>query len=159
MRKTDKNIRYSYKRYKKENKNAVGIKDFVEICNNYHKFLMEKVFQTYEVTLPCKLGTFQIVGRKTKIRFLENGQPNLAPDWKKTKELWDKNPKAREERKRIFHTNDHTGGVRYKLHWSKKRVLVKNKSLFSFRLKRHNKRKIYNLISNKNKSLYVNQTL
>ncbi len=156
MQKTDKNIRDSYKEYKKKNKeNAVPLKDYISLCNNYNKFLMEEVFKGYEVTLPMKLGTFQIIGKKQDLKFHENGEPNLPPDWKKTKELWDKCPECKEKKQRVFHTNDHTQGVRYKLHWSKKRVLIRNKSLFSFRLTRDNKRTIHTMLSKENKAYYI----
>lgn len=156
MQRTDKNIRYSFKEYKKEKgEDKVDLKTYIELCNNYNKFLMEKVFKGFEVTLPCKLGTFQIIGTRHEISFNEKGEPNLAPDWVKTKELWEKCPECKEKKQRIFHTNDHTEGVRYKLHWSKKRVLIRNKSLFSFRLTRDNKRKIHSKVVDENKEYFI----
>lgn len=146
MQKTDKNIRYSYRIYKKKVQNPVDLKTYITLCNNYNKFLMSKVFEGFEVTLPSRLGTFQIIGNKKKIRFDENGKPMLPPDWVKTKALWEKCEECKKEKKIVYHTNDHTNGVVYKLHWSKKRVLIKNKSLFSFRLTRDNKRNIHRMI-------------
>lgn len=143
MKKTDCNIRDSYKIYKKKEDCNLDIKSYIEICNDYNKFLMNKVFEGFEVVLPLRLGTLQITGTKQKIEFNENGEPKLPPDWKKTKELWDKCPECKEKRQRVFHTNDHTGGVRYKLIWSKNRVILRNKSFYSFRLTRTNKREIY----------------
>ena len=148
MKKTDFNIRDSYKLYKDKENPVLDIKDYISICNNYNKFLMNKVFEGFEVTIPSRLGTLQILGTKQKIEFRENGEPKLPPDWKKTKELWDRCPECKEKGQRVFHTNDHTGGVRYRLAWSKKRVLTKNKSFYSFRLTRTNKREIYTKVLN-----------
>jgi hypothetical protein len=143
MKKTDCNVRDSFKLYKEKENPVLDIKDYISLCNNYHKFLINKVIEGNEVTMPLRLGTLQILGTKQKIVFKDNGEPNLPPDWKKTKELWDKCPECKEKKQRVFHTNDHTGGVRYRLTWSKRRVLIKNKTLYSFRLTRTNKREIY----------------
>lgn len=142
-----KNIRDSYKQYKKQNDNAVDIKIYVLLTGEYNKFLIEKVLEGEEVSLPSRLGTFLIIGRKQKITFDEKGNvKGLAPDWVKTKKLWDSNSKAKEKRQLVFHTNDHTDNIRYKILWSKNRSLVENKTLYSLRFTRHNKRAVYSNI-------------
>lgn len=146
MKKTDLNIRKSYKLYRKNNTLLVSEKDFVSLCNEYHKFLMEKVFKGFEVTLPMRLGTLQILGKKQKIKFDKNGNPNLSPNWPKTKKLWEKCPECKKKKQRVYNTNEHSSGIRYRLTWSKKRVLIKNKILYSFILTRANKREIYRRI-------------
>ena len=88
------------------------------------------------------LGTFSIVGKKIKVSFNEHGVPNLAPNWKETKELWNECEECREKKQIVYHTNSHSGGIRYRLHWSKKKSLIRNKTLYSFRLTRDNKRRI-----------------
>ena len=64
-------------------------------------------------------------------QFDENGNPILPPNWAKTKELWEKNPEAKAKKQLVYCTNDHTNGIRYKIIWSKRRVLVENKTLYS----------------------------
>lgn len=149
MRKTDKNIRYSYKEYKKESKNPLDIKDYIELCNGYNQFLMDKVFEGHEVVLPKQMGSMYIVGTKTKLKFTD-GKPNLAPDWVKTKKLWDECEECKEKKQLVYHTNAHSGGIRYKLMWSKKRMPIKNKTLYAFRLTRAHKRRIHDGIKNGN---------
>lgn len=146
MKKTDLNVRKAYKLYRKNNTVLISEQDFVSLCNEYNKFLMEKVFKGFEVTLPMRLGTLQILGKKYKIKFNEKGEPNLSPNWPKTKELWDKCPECKEKKQRVYNTNEHTSGIRYKLIWSKKRVLIKHKILYSFILTRSNKREIHRRI-------------
>lgn len=142
-----KNLRESYKLYKKSVSNPVDIKVYLLLAADYNKFLLDKVLDGKEITLPSRMGTLSIVGRKQKIKFNDKGEIiGLAPDWVKTKALWDNNPEAKEKKKRLFHTNSHTGNVRYKFLWSKKNVLVENKTLYSLRLTRTNKRAVHKKI-------------
>tara|TARA_R110000850_G_scaffold254071_2_gene379391 strand:- start:931 stop:1389 length:459 start_codon:yes stop_codon:yes gene_type:complete len=142
-----KNLRESYKLYKEIVKEPVDIQTYLILTAEYNKFLINKVQEGKEVTLPSRMGTLSIIGRKTKIRFDENGNiEGLAPDWVKTKALWKSNPEAKAKRKRIFHINSNTDGVRYKYLWSKKNVLVENKTLYSLRLTRTNKRTVHTKI-------------
>lgn len=142
-----KNLRESYKLYKTLVNNPIDIKDYLLLAAQYNSFLIEKVLAGKEVTLPSRMGTLSIVGRKQKIRFDEDGKVvGLAPDWVKTKELWANNPQAKKEKKLLYHTNSHTDNVRYKFLWSKKNVAVENKTLYSLRLTRDNKRAVHKKI-------------
>jgi len=144
-----KNLRESYKLYKEIVENPVDIKVYLLLAADYNKFLIDKVLAGKEVTLPSRMGTLSIVGRKTKIRFDDDGHVvGLAPDWVKTKALWDNNPQAKKERKRVFHLNEDTGGYRYKFLWSKRNVLVENKTLYALRMTRTNKRAVHDNIKN-----------
>lgn len=139
-----KNLRDSYKLYKKEVKNPVDVKTYVLIATMYNKFLMDKVLDGEEVTLPSRFGTLCIIGRKQKIQFDEQGNiKGLAPDWVKTKKLWDSSPEAKERKQLVYHTNEHTGNIRYKFLWSKSRVLITNKTLYSLQVTRQNKREVH----------------
>lgn len=140
------NIRTSYKSYKESTKNFVDISVYSKISALYNKFLIEKIKAGNEVTLPSKMGSMEIIGRKQKIRSGEDGITGLAPDWVKTKQLWERSPEARKQRKRLFHLNVHTEGYIFKYLWSKKNVMVKNKSLYSLRMTRSNKRAVNTLI-------------
>lgn len=155
MVKTDRNIRDSYKHYKKSVENPIDIKTYISIANNFNNFLMDKVLDGLEVVLPARLGVMSIVGTKQKIKFDNNGNPILPPDWVKTKKLWEDNPEAKANKTLVYQTNDHTNGIRYKLLWSKKRVLVENKNLYSFRLTRTHKREINHKVVNEGKEYFV----
>ena len=135
-----RNIRDSYKSYKKTTRFPVDVKTYIDIAARYNKFLVNKVLEGHEVTLPAKIGTLRIEGRKVKPYISEDGSKiaGLAPDWKKTKEYRDKNGKG----KIIWHDNTHTDGVRYNFKWSKSRVNVQNKSFYKLRLVRKYKRSV-----------------
>ena len=142
-----KNVRDSYKLYKQSTKNYVDIKEYIAYANDYNKYLINKVLEGEEITLPARLGTLSIIGKKQKVSFDENGKiKGLAPDWVKTKQLWENNPKAKEEKKLLYHTNSHTDNTRYKFFWSKQRILIQNKILYSLKITRDNKRAVHNLI-------------
>lgn len=139
-----KNLRDSYSLYKKTVENPVDIQTYLVLTAEYNKFLINKVLDGKEVTLPSRMGTLSIVGREQQIKIDEDGKiKGLAPDWVGTKKMWDSNPEAKRLKKLLFHTNPHTDNVRYKYLWSKKNVLVENKTLYSLRLTRTNKRAVH----------------
>lgn len=148
-----KNIRSSYlEEYKDVVEKPVSYSTFNQVIQLFFVFLLSKVFDGEEVTLPCRLGTLYIRGVKEKVRFDENGKVlGLSVNWRKTKELWDSDPQAKAEKKRVFNTNEHSSGIRYKFVWGRNRVLTQYKSLYSLRLIRANKRELHRLIVEENK--------
>lgn len=144
----NKGVRDSYKHYKETaTQEVLDIKTYVLISNTFNAFLMDKVFEGYEITLPKRMGTLKIVGTKQKITFDENNQiKGLAPDFKATKEYWSKNPDAAKQKKFIYHMNEHTNNVRYRFHWSKKSIFVLNKTVYNLIFTRDNKRRLSKLI-------------
>ena len=142
MQKTDVNIRSSYKSYKKTVDTPVEEKQYLEIANGYMEFLIQKVLEGEEVTLPARLGTLFIQGVKKNLKFNKDGIPLLPPNWAATKKLWDSNPDAKATKKIVYCLNEETDGVVYKLHWSKNRVPIENKLYYNFILTRGNKRAI-----------------
>lgn len=142
-----KNVRDSYKLYKESAINPVELKVYIAYANEYNRFLAEKVLEGHEVTLPSRLGTLSIIGKKQKISVDDDGKiKGLAPDWVKTKELWERSPEAKAKKQLIYHTNSHTDNTRYKFLWSKNRILIQNKILYSLKMTRDNKRAVHNLI-------------
>lgn len=137
-----KNLRDSYKHYKATaEQNKVDIKVYLSIVHLFMKFLISKVLDGYRVALPQNLGSLMIVGKKQNVRFDEDGKPKgLAPDWVKTKKLWDQNEEAKKEKKLVYHLNEHSDGIRYRYHWRKRGVFFKNGGLYSLRMTRENKR-------------------
>jgi len=143
-----KNIRDSFKTYSKDSQNPLDIKEYVNIANLYNKFLIDKVLEGEEVSLPYRLGSLSVRGKKQEVRFEDGKIVGLAPDWVKTKKLWEEDAEAKNSKRLLYHTNEHTDGVRYKYNWSKNRVLVTNKTLYNFRLTRTNKRRLSDLVKN-----------
>lgn len=143
-----KSIKDSYSEYLKlDSKNKVCKKIYGKIAADYNKFLVNKVLQGKEVTLPERIGILSIRGKKQKVRLNEEGKLiGLAPDWVRTKELWDSSVEAKENKQIVYHLNSDTDGVRYKFFWSKMRVPIENKTLYSLRMTRENKRAVHKKI-------------
>jgi len=146
MQKTDLNIRSSYKRYSKEVETPVDINPFISIANGYMEFLMQKVKEGEEVTMPARIGTLFIQGTKKNLKFNKDGVPLLPPNWGETKKLWDRNPDAKATKRIVYCLNEETNGVVYKVNWSKNRVPIENKIYYNLILTRNNKRTIHNKI-------------
>jgi hypothetical protein len=142
------NSRDSYIVYKNMSDNPINITQYVQIINQFMKFLINKLFEKGQVTLPEKLGTLQIIGKKVKVK-IEDGQiKGLAPDWVKTKELWESDEEAKNNKQLVYHFNEQTNGIRYRFFWSKNRVLVSNKTLYNIKMTRTNKRTLSQLVKN-----------
>lgn len=165
MDKLDGNIRESYKLYRKISKNPIRAevvapegmtgrfrrdfqdrKDYVDLSNEYNKFLMSKVLEGEEISLPHGLGYMSIIGRKQEIRYNERGELTLPPDWVATKKLRDEDEVARDNKTIVYQLNSHTNGVRYKIHWSKRVIRLENISLYTLKMTRMNKRTVNKLI-------------
>ena len=143
MLKTDVNIRSGFRFYKKKYEPAVEEKEYVKILNEFNKFIIDEVFDGFAVHLPAKMGILSIIGKKKVIEFDENGKPNLPPDWQKTKALWKKNSEAKAEKKLVYITNAHSDGIIYRFFWSKEKMMVAYKTVYSFQATRENKRRIW----------------
>lgn len=140
-------LRDSYKLYQSISEGPVKLKMYLQITLGFLKFIMDKVSDGKDVKLPCELGILGVRGKKQKPRLNDDGEiVGLAPDWVGTKKLWDENPEAKTKRQLLYHFNEHSGGTRYKVVWFKKGFKFKNKSIYSIKLSRGNKRIISNLI-------------
>lgn len=148
MKKNYYNTRDSYVIYKHISSNPILISQYLEINNNFMKFLINKLLDTGEINIPERLGKLSIVGKKLNIRIEEGKIKGLAPDWVKTKQLWETDLEAKKNKTLVYHFNEETNGVRYRFAWSKNRVLVTNKTLYSLRMTRTNKRELSRLVKN-----------
>jgi hypothetical protein len=140
-------IKDAYPYYKEVSKkeNRVDKKTYREINVLYNKFLMNKVIEGDTVSFFYRLGTLGVVGRKPKIN-PDKLYYGLSPNWKLTKELWDRDPAAKSIKKMIFNTNEHTEGIIYRFLWGKTNIPIPNKALYSLQICREYKRKLWRLI-------------
>jgi hypothetical protein len=131
-----------YKNKTEEEGERVARSVFRQINIQYIQFMMEKVMNGESIVFPHSLGTLGVVGRKQKmdVNKMYNG---LSPNWKQTKELWERDPQAKQIRKLIFNTNEHSSGIRYKFLWGKKNIPIPNKIFYSLRICREKKRRLW----------------
>lgn len=146
MIKTDKNLRETYKHYKKSVSNPVDYSVYRKINLYFYNIIITSVVKGETVSLPCSMGTMSVVGTKREKYFDEKGQCILPPDWVKTKALWNRDKEAKKDKRLVRHTNEDTGGVSYRLSWNKYNVPLRNKNFVSFRLTRKHKRNLSEII-------------
>lgn len=140
------NTRDSYVVYKNMSVNPINISQYVQIINHFMKFLSSKLLSTGEINIPERLGKLSIFGKKVNVRIEDGEIKGLAPDWVKTKQLWESDEEAKNNKQLVYHFNEETNGIRYKFSWSKNRVLVSNKTLYNLRMTRSNKRELSRLV-------------
>ena len=149
------NINDSYVVYKNISNDPVDKSIYLQITNQFMKFLSFKLLSQGEINIPERLGKLSIYGKKVKVK-VEDGQiKGLAPDWVKTKELWESDKEAKNKKQLVYHFNEETNGIRYKYVWSKNRVLVSNKTLYNLRMTRTNKRELSKLVKEGKEYLIV----
>ena len=141
-----RNLSDSYKSYKDKTKGSFSVckRDYIKIVHLYIKFIMSKVIDNGDkVVLPFKTGELYVIGLKQKIKFNDDGTiKGLSPNWKKTKELYDRSPECKEKRQIVYNTNEHSDGIRYKFNWRLSGVLLLNKNFYSLKFSRENKRRL-----------------
>ncbi len=151
-----RNLRDSYRYYKEETEKPVPLNIYLNVTQEFIKFLMNKVLEGEKIKLPEGMGTVFVKGKKVKLKVGENGEiVGAPPDWVKTKQLWEECPECKESKKLVYHLNEHTNGIRYKIFWSRKNSLIRNKSLYSLIFTRTNKRTLHNLIKNGKEFIYI----
>lgn len=137
-----------YKHYCNQTK---GYPNFGLTAGEYRKILIDlnKTIAFYithdnmEYKLGSRLGTILIAKRRNKLELTEDGKlktDKLKPDWKATKALWSQDPKAKEVKKLVFHTNKHTSGYFYSWFWDKRTSTAQNQYFYTFDASRWNTR-------------------
>jgi len=122
-------------------KNRLNTPEFSKAIKLFNQKVIDRIiFENYDFTM-TGLGTLSL--KKNKIKKFKDGKinPNLAVDWKKTKEYG----------KRIYHMNEHTDGYKYLFDF-KPRGIFKNINYYGFKIARQNSRYLAKIL--KNPSVY-----
>lgn len=113
----------------------VDYSTYCKVLNDFNLALRDLIiYKNLEFQMPSRMGTLSIKKKKLTPWFDENGKlVNCLPvNWKKTKELWEIDPKAKEEKKLVRHYNQHTKGFVMKWYLSKRTANFKWKSAYFF---------------------------
>jgi len=125
-----------YKAYiesiEKDSPYDVSYDDFRDICELYHKSLMEHLFSGGIFILPYRLGELLITGKRPK----KLTKKTMTIDWQKTVELG----------KIVNHFNDHSNYYKYRFTWTKINHNFKNKSRYRLIFTRTNKRRLASIL-------------
>ena len=77
----------------------ISKQDYLTITEGFMKFISARMLDGLRVILPSSMGILYVFGRKQVIKMGEDGKARgLAPDWKSTKELWEKDSEAKKNK-------------------------------------------------------------
>ncbi len=132
-----------YNNYKNITNKNINKKIFIDIFSGFSKFMINKVFEGYIISLPENMGRLSIKSKKNKVKLTKDGKITLPIDWKKTSDI---RQRTGDYTKIIYHTNELSDSTSYKFFWSRVKMYIRNKNLFSFQATRFNKRYLKDLI-------------
>ena len=147
LRKAEAGLLDFYKFYKEkaisDGVKPLSKKEYSRYFREYSKFFIRKVAEGEYMQFPARIGALYVRGMKRPLKYNSEGVPNLPPNWKVTYEYWNKNPEAKEKRKIIYHLNENTEGIVYKITWSKRKAFFSRKELYSLLVSRLVKKLIH----------------
>ena len=139
-----------YERYKKDY--AHKYPQYVCSKKFYSKVfghLMERVIEMliYEnkgLHFPYINGSLRILKEKPEPKFRKDGELINRPpvDYKKTKELWERDPEAKENKQKVYHTNEHTNGYVMKWYFTRDKMHHQYKPYYMFKISQLNKERL-----------------
>lgn len=158
----DNNCKYNsvniFKTYKKAKGAIKNQRLFSQIVREfYDEVVNEMLVSNFEFKLTHKMGTILIRKHKKKLCLNKDGKLNLKKlriDWLSTKKLWMENPIYRQEKRLIYHMNEHTEGYHFRFYWDKSLTRTKNISVYKFIPTRHNKALLIESINQGNTDFY-----
>lgn len=114
----------------------IDSKLYRSIVEDYFKYIVEQIMEeSKEFKLPCRLGFLSIVKRRPK----NFDNKSLRIDYNESKI----------QNKAIYFLNEHSDYYKFRFYWSKKDSLITNKTKYQFVATRHNKRRLAQIIKNK----------
>lgn len=114
----------------------VEYKIYRQIVEDYFRYIVEQIMDnSREFKLPCRLGNLSIVKRQPK----NFDNKSLRIDYHESKI----------QGKAVYFINDHSDYYKYRFYWSKKDCLLTNKTKYQFVATRFNKRRLAQIIKNK----------
>jgi hypothetical protein len=117
----------------------VDYKTFRRVVEKFIKAIMEEVIvNNFKFVMPYGLGSLEIV--KYKLSLHRTGVDN-AVNWVATKQAGGK---------RIFYTNEHSGGYKYIYKWTKRNNRFKFGYFYKLIMTRSNKRRLAKEVQNGN---------
>lgn len=116
----------------------IDYKVYRQIVEEYFKHIMNEVMEnSKEFKFPCRLGTLCIVKKKPK----NFDNKSLRIDYHESKV----------QGKAVYFINEHSNYYKYRFYWSKKDSLLTNKTKYQFVATRANKRRLAQIIKNREK--------
>lgn len=139
----------------KNSKYNIGSSLYHKILKDFHKMVVNDVLSGEDFIIPERLGIIGIRKNKTIIKTDEEGNviTNAPINYKATLDLWEKDPKAKENKKIIRHINEHTNRYVHRWYWNKYDANFRNKTAYSFIPTRTNKRLLAKVLNDEDSSV------
>lgn len=132
---------------------------YLNICKEFNQAYMDKaLFNAEDIKLPCRLGYLGVRKYKKKFVFDEDGNiiKGMPVDWKRTKDLWYRDPEARRQRKVVYHDNWRSDDYLAMFKWFKRTAIFPNASMYRFIVTRTNKRTLSAIMKNNKEYRHIN---
>lgn len=103
------------------------------ICEFNSEIAKAIILNNFDFEIPYRLGKLSLRKFKPLLKISNNKLINHnPPDFKKTKELWEKDPEARKKKILIRFLNKHTNGYLFEIKYYNYKANFKNKSAYTF---------------------------
>lgn len=110
--------------------------EYRDITTAFFKHIADElVYKSVTIALPFRLGKLTVVKSKPTYKSIKN----MTMDWFKSKEL----------NKQVREFNEHSNGYVYRFYWDRKSCILDNKTIYSFKPARANKRLVAKLVKTK----------
>ena len=142
---------YTY--YYNNSENPVSRSMFSAIISELNMMVMDAVLNDgFEYRMPV-LNLHLTIRKNRRRPKLENGKliNNAPPDWKRTRQLWEENPKAMKNKTLVRHLNHHTGGYVYRILTLKALSTFSNRKYYSYKPSRSFQRELRDRIRDEDK--------
>lgn len=114
----------------------IDYKLYRQVVEYYFKHIVQEIMEnSREFKLPCRLGNLSIVKRQPK----NFDNKSLRIDYYESKL----------QNKPVYFINEHSDYYKFRFLWSKKDCLLKNKTKYQFVASRANKRRLAQIIKNR----------
>lgn len=152
--KTDITLNDFYKYYKTKSESPVDYSIFKNIVFEFNNDICKGcIYDSLFFKMPSRLGILSIKKRKSKASINKDGSLNtkfLAVNWKDTKELWEKDPEAKEKHQRVYHLNRHSNGYILRWNWDRFNINLSNRTYYSLDIMRKYDRELSKVLYDEN---------
>lgn len=140
---------YYNKRYDKNISKSI----YNSIITDFNNGIKDLIINDSLIYKMPSLNLEILIKKEKRVPRIQNGKlvNNIPPDWKATKELWEKDPEAKEKKLLVRHNNSHTSNYIYRIYCKKFKCNIKSKNLIKFKPNRMFQRDLAKRIKDKNK--------
>lgn len=126
--------RFYTSRYGQKERTGVSLRTFGKVLKEFNKYFADQLILGNRMILPYGLGTLEIMKRKQAYLIIDGKlqTKRLLIDWPSTWEYWKTNQKAKESKKLLYYTNEHSDNYRYKFVWDKYGAKCRGLCYYSF---------------------------